>query len=566
MSQIGQIKIVSPAEAEADVWAVSEAKSSVPLPGALAFALVGLFLAPVATGIWWHSRVTASLAANSGRPLAALEQWPVLLILVSIASGGLLAGLVALVFRRAHTHLEQKTRIKLQRSERTVGELRGQLNVSETTGRSVREHHVFLSSRMAVLTQQHEEVLSELNRLKQAQHVSSHKQQELARSKGVLELHVQARAEQVQKLQREYELILNSAGEGICSLSIDGRVTFANPAAARMMGGPATELVGRPAREVFASFMADSSTGSTPGLAQQPCEAEVARLDGTRFGAEYVRTPIREGERVTGEVLLFKDITERKEAQETLARKAEELARSNAELEQFAFVASHDLQEPLRKIQAFGDRLKMKCAAVNLDEGREYLDRMQSAAARMQTLIFDLLTFSRVIRRTEPFAAVDLKAVMVGVVSDLETLIEKSGGRVEIGELPAIEADATQMHQLLLNLTGNALKFHAPGQAPLVRVQSRLLPPDAVAGQMCELTVSDNGIGFDEKYLDRIFAVFQRLHGRQEYEGTGIGLAVCRRIAERHGGTITARSQPGQGATFVVMLPVRQEGKMKGSA
>src|SRR5689334_15978565 len=164
-----------------------------------------------------------------------------------------------------------------------------------------------------------------------------------------------------------------------------------------------------------------------------------------------------EKDKVVGAVVIFKDITERKRTEDTLARKAAELARSNAELEQFAFVASHDLQEPLRKIQAFGDRLKLKCEAVQLQDGRDYLDRMQSAAARMQTLINDLLTFSRIISASQPFVPVDLGAVTKEVLVDLELRIEKSHAQVTVGQLPTIEADPTQMRQLLQNLIGNAL-------------------------------------------------------------------------------------------------------------
>jgi light-regulated signal transduction histidine kinase (bacteriophytochrome) len=273
---------------------------------------------------------------------------------------------------------------------------------------------------------------------------------------------------------------------------------------------------------------------------------------------------LNENGRVVGSVLIFKDITERKRVEEAMARKAEELARSNAELEQFAFVASHDLQEPLRKIQAFGDRLKTKVEGAMGAEGRDYLERMQNAAARMRNLINDLLTFSRIIRRTEPFVPVDLAQVTKGLLGDLEVRIEKSGALVEVGQMPTIEADAMQMHQLLLNLLSNALKFQLPGAQPVVKVDSRLFT--TLSGrQFCEITVVDNGIGFEEKYLEKIFVVFQRLHGRNEYDGTGVGLAVCRRITDRHHGNITAKSQLGQGATFIVTLPVKQEAMETGS-
>jgi light-regulated signal transduction histidine kinase (bacteriophytochrome) len=182
---------------------------------------------------------------------------------------------------------------------------------------------------------------------------------------------------------------------------------------------------------------------------------------------------------------------------------------------------------------------------------------MQNAAARMRTLIDDLLAFSRVIRSSEPFVAVDLGQITREVLGDLEVRIEKSGGRVEIGEMHTIQADPTQMRQLLLNLIGNALKFQAPGAQPVVKISSRLVT--SLSGeQFCDLIVADNGIGFEEQYAEKIFAVFQRLHGRGEYEGTGVGLAVCRRIADRHKGTITAKSTPGQGSTFTVTFPARQ--------
>jgi signal transduction histidine kinase len=259
------------------------------------------------------------------------------------------------------------------------------------------------------------------------------------------------------------------------------------------------------------------------------------------------------------------DIADRKQAEEALFQQAEELARSNAELEQFAQIASHDLQEPLRKIQAFGDRLESKFSDVLGQEGQDYLERMQNAAGRMQTLINDLLSLSRVTTKAQPFVAVNLREVAQAVLSDLEIRIEEVGGRVELDALPSIEADPLQMRQLLQNLIGNALKFHAPGTAPIVRVESQILgcyehsfPQSWSVSEWCQLRVSDNGIGFDEKYLDRIFKIFQRLHSRHEYQGTGMGLAICRKIAERHGGHITATSTPGQGASFIVTLPVQQ--------
>ena len=326
-----------------------------------------------------------------------------------------------------------------------------------------------------------------------------------------------------------------------------------------MTGFDAKELLGLPETEVFGAIYPATGTGAN-GTKME--DRTFRRRDGSTFIMELVKTPIVEHDREVGAVLIFKDITARRKAEEDLARKADELARSNAELEQFAFVASHDLQEPLRKIQAFGDRVKTKCEKIDLGEAGDYLSRMQNAAARMQTLINDLLAFSRVIRSSQPFVPVDLGAVTREVLNDLEVRIEKSGGRVDVGELPTISGDPTQMRQLMQNLLSNALKFQPAGERPVVTISSRILPDSAGetaavpnANPFWEICVQDNGIGFDEKHLEKIFAVFQRLHGRTEYEGTGIGLAVCRRIVDRHGGAITARSQPGKGATFVFTVP-----------
>jgi light-regulated signal transduction histidine kinase (bacteriophytochrome) len=219
----------------------------------------------------------------------------------------------------------------------------------------------------------------------------------------------------------------------------------------------------------------------------------------------------------------------------------------------------------LRKIQAFGDRLRTKCADQLSEQGRDYLERMQNAAQRMQTLVQDLLQLSRVTSRAQPFQACDLMKVVAEVASDLEVRIEQTQGRVEIGELPTIDADPLQMRQLFQNLIANALKFHRPDESPVVHVTAELgtaadhfLPGARPRDRVVQITVQDNGIGFDAKFAEQIFVVFQRLHTKHEYEGTGIGLAVCRKITDRHGGTIMAQSEEGKGATFVITLPVKQ--------
>ncbi len=254
------------------------------------------------------------------------------------------------------------------------------------------------------------------------------------------------------------------------------------------------------------------------------------------------------------------DITERKLAEEQLKLYAKKLEFSNKELQDFASIAAHDLQEPLRKIQSFSDRLKTKAKDELKPESIDYVDRIQNSAQRMQVLINDLLTYSRVTTKAQPFALLDLNQVVSQVVSDLEVRIEQSKGKVEWQNLPSIDADATQMSQLFQNLIWNALKFHRANVNPVVHIEAQIFQESMLArsGPACQIKIKDNGIGFDEKYLDRIFTIFQRLHGRHEYEGTGIGLAVCKKIIDRHGGFITAQSNLEEGSTFLFTLPMRQ--------
>jgi signal transduction histidine kinase len=231
-----------------------------------------------------------------------------------------------------------------------------------------------------------------------------------------------------------------------------------------------------------------------------------------------------------------------------LERRARELARSNAELDQFASIASHDLQEPLRKIRTFSERVVHTESAALSDKGRDYLNRTNASAERMQRLIEDLLKFSRVSTQGHAFTQVDLGQVTADVLEDLGEAIQQSGSVVRVGQLPTISADAPQMRQLVQNLISNALKFRRAGVTPEIFISA------TVEGEQVNLVVQDNGIGFEPQYARRIFRIFERLHGRGAYPGTGIGLALCRKIAERHGGTVRAHSIPGEGATFTVIM------------
>jgi PAS domain S-box-containing protein len=517
---------------------------------------------------WMYSRgahAISGITGSGGRGLT-LDRWAehalllkqfdhsILTIMVPTATGGALCVLTMLSGLGLSRRLwVRRMKAKEEEWQKKVSALQLQLAASRSSEDMLREAEEAEKKRVEYVSRLELRVAdlqTELDKLKRAEKTLSQRRQELESSKTVLELHVQERTGELQKLQRRYELILNSAGEGICSLDLEGKATFVNPAVSRITGFPLGDLIGKTEQEIFGKSGAN-------GDSKNSGERIFYRKDGIPVPLEYVKTPIHENDREVGAVLVFKDIAERKRVEEAIAQKAAELARSNAELEQFAFVASHDLQEPLRKIQAFGDRLKGKIGGAIAPEAQEYLERMQNASARMRTLINDLLAFSRVIRRTEPFVSVDLTAVTRGVLGDLEVRIEKSGAKIEVGDLPTIEADPMQMHQLLLNLISNALKFQAAGAQPVVKIRSRTF--SVLSGeQLCEITVEDNGIGFEEKYLEKMFAVFQRLHGRNEYEGTGVGLAVCRRITDRHHGTITAKGQLGHGAIFIVTLPTHQ--------
>jgi signal transduction histidine kinase len=276
-----------------------------------------------------------------------------------------------------------------------------------------------------------------------------------------------------------------------------------------------------------------------------------------------VSEPMQDG----GTIATCMDVSESERHAEQMREHTLKLERSNRELQDFAYVASHDLQEPLRKIEAFGDRLVTRYGKDLPDDGRMFLDRMQNAAGRMRRLINDLLDYSRVTTKAKPFTRVELGEVLTGVLSDLQIRIEESGATIRSEPLPVIDADATQMRQLLQNVLANALKFRKPDVKPEISItcsadgaQAGHRPPHA------RIEIRDNGIGFDNKYKEQIFTIFQRLHGRLEYEGTGVGLATVRKIVERHGGSIDADGQPGLGATFIIELPMCHQIEEAGKA
>lgn len=284
------------------------------------------------------------------------------------------------------------------------------------------------------------------------------------------------------------------------------------------------------------------------------------RKDGSEFPVEVSLSPFRSD---TGEyVIVFViDNTIRKRQEDILISQKKELENltqalqvSNRELENFAYISSHDLQEPLRKIRAFGDLLEEPESGNLSDVGKSYLKRMQQSATRMQQLIRDLLEFSRLSTQASSFATVDLNHSLNETLADIDLAIKESKAIIEVSDLPEIEADATQIRQLFQNLLSNAIKFRQEDKPPLINIEARR---SAKGADWIELRIQDNGIGFDEKYADRIFFIFQRLEGRK-YEGSGIGLAICQKIVHRHGGEIVVKSKVNHGSTFIITLPIHQ--------
>lgn len=348
--------------------------------------------------------------------------------------------------------------------------------------------------------------------------------------------------------------LINSSSLGIRTYDESGQCVSANESIAKILGMTQEELLAENYNTTESwknSGLLESAREAVTTGSETRREIQLINNLGKEIWLDCRITPFFSNEEP---YLLVSadDITLPKQAEVELQVYAEKLEQSNRDLQEFAYIASHDLQEPLRKVLAFGDRLSNKYGSTLDETGRDYLKRMREASQRMQTLINDLLTFSRVSTRAQPFTNVDLALLVQNVISDLELQIDRTQGKVMVGDLPSIEADQTQLHQLLQNLINNGLKFHQKNRPPSVQISAKVMR------NKCQISVTDNGIGFDMQYLNRIFKPFQRLHSRQEYEGSGMGLAICRRIVERHGGDITASSIIGEGSTFVVTLPIRQ--------
>lgn len=373
--------------------------------------------------------------------------------------------------------------------------------------------------------------------------------------------------EQLTEQNLHFNTALNNMAQGLCLFDAEQQLIVCNKRYLEIFGfSPDVVKPGIKLREImeysislgnYASDEANSALSDRPNVASKSEQSVLEQWLSDGRVIAVLHQPMQGG----GSVATYEDITERRMSEQRLTEHAEELEKTNAELQNFAYVASHDLQEPLRKIESFGSRLQKRCGDELGESGLQYLERMQDAATRMRTLINDLLTYSRLSSKEVELEWCDLNQIAREVVSDLEINIAETQATVSLDELPLLEASPTQMRQLFQNLFTNALKFTRPDVKPVVQVSARTFnknPADVPGAtrRVCEIVISDNGIGFDAKYADQIFGIFQRLHGRAAYEGTGIGLATCRRVVERHGGTIQAVGTLGEGAAFHIELPM----------
>lgn len=353
--------------------------------------------------------------------------------------------------------------------------------------------------------------------------------------------------------ERLYRRIVQSVAEAVCILDPDGRISWANEPAAKLTGFPFETIIGTSIFEaVFPNDLAEANARferRKTGAADR-YEVPIRRSDGSALCVEVASAPMYDDcGRFSGSLLLATDITERKNAEAELGRQREALERSNADLQQFAYVTSHDLQEPLRTINTYTQLIQSRYGAALDTDAQEFMEFISGSAFRMQALIQDLLTYSRVVTPdTAPPGPVDLTGVVQWALMNLQHAVRETGAAVRYDDLPTVYGDRTRLTQLFQNLIGNALKYR--GEAP----PAIGITAQRDNGDYWRISIRDNGIGIAPEYHERIFGLFKRLHG-PEYSGSGLGLAICRKIVEQHGGRIWIESSPGNGATFHFTVP-----------
>jgi PAS domain S-box-containing protein len=361
--------------------------------------------------------------------------------------------------------------------------------------------------------------------------------------------------EALQTSERQYRQIVETAREGIWLVDQQWRTTYVNPALCQMLGYGAEELLGQsPFKFLFEEDYPWANTQMErrqQGIAEHS-EVRLRRKDGSFLWTLSQASPVVDGQgNFAGALAMVNDITDRKRAEVALTRHAEELARSNAELEQFAYVASHDLQEPLRMVTLYTQLLAKRYECQLDAQAREFISYAVKGAGQMQRLIHDLLDYSRVNSRVRQFELINSAEALRSACAHLQTPIDESRAILTYEGMPTVRADPGQLTQLFQNLVSNALKFSGPNP-PRIHVTARL------DGNQWLFSVQDNGIGLDPQFAERIFVIFQRLHSKEQYAGTGMGLAICKKIVEQHGGRIWVESRPGEWATFYFTLPSLQ--------
>jgi PAS domain S-box-containing protein len=360
-----------------------------------------------------------------------------------------------------------------------------------------------------------------------------------------------------------YHSLVDTLPINILRKDMQGRITFGNKGYVEMMGRPFEELKGKTdldlfPRELALKYQRDDDKVFHKGQIFEDIE-EHRHADGRRLWVHVLKAPVRNAKgEIVGTQIIFWDVTARKEAEQELTRTAADLARSNKDLEQFAYVASHDLQEPLRMVISYTELIAKRYKDKLDADGQEFIGYAVAGALRMQRLIEDLLAYSRVGTRGKPFQPASAETALQAALDNLRLAVQDSRAEVTHDPLPTVLADEGQLAQLFQNLVGNALKFRGD-QRPQIQIRAERAPakPSAKSTEWI-FSVRDNGIGIDPQFFERIFIIFQRLHGREQYPGTGIGLAICKKIVERHGGRIWVESVPGQGAAFFFTLPVAE--------
>lgn len=371
---------------------------------------------------------------------------------------------------------------------------------------------------------------------------------------------IRKREEDLIIAERRTNLLITNAMDGIITIREDGSIETFNPAAEKIFGYSKDEIIGKP----ITLLMPEPHKSDHPRYIQDYLKTGIKKaisitreVEGLRKNGSLFNLEISLGEMaVDGQQMytgIVRDITERKEAERTIKEFSADLQRTNEELESFTYTASHDLQEPLRKVIMLGDRLQESCSGKLESNETGYIQRMQKAAFRMKDLIEDILGYTRLTQKQSKFELLNLNHIAQEVLDDLEVLIDSTAGNVQVDNLPEIEADKIQMRQLFQNIISNGLKYNNPDVSPQIRVKCLSNGDD-----LQTISISDNGIGFDEKFKDKIFKPFQRLHDKRDISGSGMGLFICYKIVTYHKGLISVESQPEKGTTFHISLPKNQ--------